>query len=73
MTRSLPHSNTITKTFEGVFGVEIWKTPYLAANLELYNTCPINWGMISSCSLRLLPIVLTTLYFPVDFDMISTE
>jgi hypothetical protein len=47
MTRSLPHSNTITKTFEEVLGVEIWKTPYFAVNLKLYNTCPIKWGMIS--------------------------
>lgn len=48
MTRSLPHSNTITKTFEEVLGVEIWKTPYFAVNLKLYNTCPIKWGMINA-------------------------
>ena len=46
MTRSLPHYHTITKTFQGVLGVEIWKTPYFAVNLKFINTCPINWGMI---------------------------
>jgi Txe/YoeB family toxin of Txe-Axe toxin-antitoxin module len=47
MTRSLPHYHTITKTFHGVLGVEIWKTPYFAINLKFINTCPRNWGLIS--------------------------
>ena len=44
MTRSLPHFNTIVQTLQGVCGIEMWKTPYISANLKLYQTCPNNWG-----------------------------
>lgn len=48
MTRSLPHSNTIVQTLYGVWGVETWKTPYISANLKLYQTCPNNWGKLNA-------------------------
>ena len=44
MTRSLPLFNTIVQTLQGVCGIEMWKTPYISANLKLYQTCPKNWG-----------------------------
>ena len=47
MTESLPHLNTLMKIFEEIFGVQIWKTLYIALKFKNPKNCPKHWGMIS--------------------------
>ena len=47
MTESLPHLNTLMKIFEEIFGVQIWKTLYIALKFKNPKNCPKHWGMIT--------------------------
>ena len=34
----------MVQTLQGVRYIEMWKTPYINANLKSIKTCPKNWG-----------------------------
>lgn len=66
MIRSFPHSNTIVQTLQGVWSVEIWKTPYISASLKSIKTCPNNWGkftityeLVRDCKTKMLMLTVT--------------